>query len=107
MKVSGRVFCRYLCPLGAFLGLFHRISLIRVVHVGDECTDCGKCRDDCPMGIDLSDPGFLVQSQCVRCSRCVKLCPTGARRWMFGWGVAGAKEPRIVPELAVSSDSSR
>ncbi|MHC4472061.1 MAG: 4Fe-4S binding protein [Planctomycetota bacterium] len=107
VKISGRVFCRYLCPLGAFLGLFHRFSLIRVVHGGDECNDCGKCRDDCPMGIDLSDPGFLVQSQCVRCSRCVKLCPTGARRWVFGWGTEGSKELRVAPELALSSDASR
>ena len=54
--------------------------------VPDPCNDCGECRTDCPMQIELSDPHFLVQSNCVRCGRCVKLCPTDARRWVFGFG---------------------
>ena len=104
IKISGRVFCRYLCPLGAFLGLFHRISFIRVLHIGEDCKECGKCERDCPMGIDLADESFLVQSQCVRCSRCVKYCPSGARQWHIGWGEKPRKEPKLVTEIPVLTE---
>jgi NAD-dependent dihydropyrimidine dehydrogenase PreA subunit len=105
IKISGRVFCRYLCPMGAFLGLFHRISFVRVAHVGEDCRDCGKCERDCPMGINLADESFLVQSQCVRCSRCVKFCPTGARQWLVGWGTPPRREPKLVTEIPILRDA--
>ncbi len=92
--ISGRVFCIYLCPMGAFLGLFHRFSMVRVVHFDDPCNDCGHCRGDCPMRIDLSDPHFLTRSNCIRCGRCVALCPTDARQWKFGFSNRETKETK-------------
>ena len=105
IRISGRVFCRYACPMGAFLGLFHRISFVRVVHVGEACRECGKCERDCPMGIDLADDSFLVQSQCIRCSRCVKFCPSGARQWQLGWGAGPRRESKLVTEIPVLRDA--
>jgi ferredoxin-type protein NapH len=102
-KISGRVFCKYVCPMGAFLGLFHRLTMVRVIHDPDPCNDCGKCRGDCPMQIDLSDPHFLVQSNCVRCGRCVKICPTDARRWVFGFGKG--KEAELGRPVGLSHDA--
>ncbi len=99
VMISGRLFCRYLCPLGAFLGLFHRISLVRVEHVSEDCNHCGKCVRHCPMGIDLGEKDFLTQSECVRCGRCVALCPSGGRRWSYGIGVpVPGKETVLVPD---------
>jgi len=105
IKISGRVFCRYLCPMGAFLGLFHRISFVRIAHVSEDCNDCGKCERDCPMGIDLADSSFLVQSQCVRCSRCVEFCPSGARQWLVGWGAKPRRESNLVTEIPILRDA--
>jgi len=105
IRISGRVFCRYLCPMGAFLGLFHRISFVRIAHSSEACNDCGKCERDCPMGINLGDESFLVQSQCVRCSRCVKFCPTGARQWLVGWGAKPRQEPKLVTEIPILRDA--
>ncbi len=48
-----RGFCKYLCPLGAFIALVDRISLKRVQLPSDRCVECHKCDDICPMGIDL------------------------------------------------------
>ena len=107
VKICGRVFCKYVCPLGAFLGLFYKISLLRVVHVGESCSGCGKCEKNCPMGINLSEPEFLVQSNCVLCGRCVKLCPTDARRWRIGWTGQPEKEGELVPRPQVSAHPSR
>ncbi|MBU2621538.1 MAG: 4Fe-4S binding protein, partial [Proteobacteria bacterium] len=80
---SGRFFCRVLCPLGGFLGLFNKISLVKVVHSKKNCNDCKKCVSLCPMGVDLRKDNFLDWTNCIMCSRCIKLCPQGARRWSF------------------------
>ncbi len=48
-----RGFCKYLCPLGAFIALVDRISLKRVQLPADRCVECGKCEDICPMSIDI------------------------------------------------------
>jgi len=78
--VSGRVFCSYLCPLGGFLGLFHRVAAVRVVHDPSVCSHCDRCLAVCPMHVDLASPDFLTQSDCVACGRCTRVC-NGARRF--------------------------
>lgn len=71
-----RPFCRYLCPLGAIYGLFNPIAFVRYEVDADKCIDCGKCKEACPMDIDLhKQPNSRL---CVRCGKCKKSCPTGA-----------------------------
>ena len=38
-----RPFCKWICPLGAFYGLFHKVSLYRLSVDGEKCTACGVC----------------------------------------------------------------
>ena len=38
-----RPFCKYLCPLGAFYGLFNRFSLYRLTVDEKRCVGCGLC----------------------------------------------------------------
>jgi polyferredoxin len=67
-----RFFCRALCPLGAFYGLFNRISLYRLSVDEDNCVRCGKCAGVCKMGVDPSrTPG---SPECVSCGDCVRAC---------------------------------
>jgi ferredoxin len=91
VRITGRVFCKYVCPLGAFLGLLNPIAFVRVVHEEAGCNECGKCATECPVGVPLSRTDFLAETNCIRCGRCVKVCPTGARRWVFGWGRRSAE----------------
>jgi Polyferredoxin len=65
---SFRPFCRTLCPLGAFYGLFNRISLIRLKFNADNCTKCGACHRICPMGIRVDQSPN--SGECIRCLRC-------------------------------------
>lgn len=75
--VSGRWFCRYLCPLGAAYGLFNYVSPLRVVHDEAACSGCGKCEGLCPMDVKKERNSFLDVTGCIKCGRCVKACGTG------------------------------
>ncbi len=47
--LADRFWCRYLCPLGALLGLLAKVSLLRPV-VGASCDSCGRCASVCRLG---------------------------------------------------------
>lgn len=70
-----RFWCRYLCPLGAMLGLIGKAAFIRR-EVKDTCTSCSGCARRCPTAtIDPSrnftgDPG-----ECIVCMDCIDDCP--------------------------------
>ena len=71
-----RFWCRYLCPLGT-MGIFNRISIMTISLDSAKCTNCLKCLDVCPMGLEkVEDIG--VSSDCIMCGRCVDVCPTDA-----------------------------
>lgn len=72
--VSGRWFCRYICPLGAIYGLFNYVSPLQVKHDSDKCTNCNRCIKVCPMDVDLRNKDFATVTGCIRCGRCIKLC---------------------------------
>ncbi len=80
-RYSGRFFCRYICPMGAVLGLFNKIALVRIEHDSSSCNNCNACNKVCPMGADLCQDSFLDRTNCIACARCVKVCKTGARFW--------------------------
>jgi len=70
-----RLFCRYMCPLGAFLGLFNPISIYRY-KINEKCIHCNKCQRACKIDI----PVFRVPNSfdCIRCGECIKACPVDA-----------------------------
>ena len=76
-----RPFCKYLCPLGAFYGLFNRFALYRYEAEPEQCTHCGKCAAVCRMRVDPAKTPN--SSECVRCGECVRACPAGAIRPVF------------------------
>lgn len=76
--ITGRFWCRYLCPLGSFLGLTSRLAIFRR-EVSAECTDCGLCARECPTGtIDASDNYASDPAECTVCYDCVADCPVQA-----------------------------
>ncbi|MDR0295130.1 MAG: 4Fe-4S binding protein [Prevotellaceae bacterium] len=46
---TGRPFCRFICPYGAILSLFSRISFLRVKITEKECINCQLCHNACPV----------------------------------------------------------
>ncbi len=46
----GRPYCRYLCPYGAVLALFSRVSKWHLRIVPGDCIQCRLCENACPYG---------------------------------------------------------
>jgi thioredoxin reductase/ferredoxin len=78
---SGRVWCRFLCPLAALMHVYARFSRFAIVAEKKKCISCNVCTSVCHQGIDVmnfANKGQPMQDpECVRCSACVQSCPTG------------------------------
>jgi NosR/NirI family transcriptional regulator, nitrous oxide reductase regulator len=78
---SGRVWCRFLCPLAALMHVYARFSRFRILAEKKKCISCGQCTAICHQGIDVmsfANKGVpMADPECVRCSACVHVCPTG------------------------------
>ncbi|NUP90842.1 MAG: NAD(P)-binding domain-containing protein [Candidatus Sumerlaeia bacterium] len=80
-KYSGRVWCRFACPLAALMHVYARFSRFAIVPEKKKCISCNVCTSMCHMGIDImnfANKGLPMKDpECVRCSACVQSCPTG------------------------------
>ena len=125
--IRRRFWCRYLCPLGALLGLVSRVARVRYSVDEARCTACQRCALLCPTGaIDPNRKFAVSPAECTLCLDCMEACPTEAisfqgqlglaarqhydpsRRQFFasiGAAVAGAMLLRIVPALRKASPS--
>jgi len=78
---SGRVWCRFFCPLAALMHVYARFSSFRILAEKNKCISCGQCTRVCHQGIDVmsfANKGQpMADPECVRCSACVHACPTG------------------------------
>jgi len=83
--MGNRTWCRFGCPLAAYLGLVQRFkSRFRITTNGGQCISCGNCSTYCEMGIDVRHYAQrgqdIVRSSCVGCGVCAAVCPRGVLR---------------------------
>ena len=52
-----RPFCQYLCPLGGIYSFFNPISILKIRIDREKCTDCGSCKEACPLNINVCKIG--------------------------------------------------
>jgi polyferredoxin len=71
-----RFFCRFLCPLGALLGILSGFSLLRINRNVRRCTDCHLCLTRCEGASDPHDK--VKKSECLSCMNCIDDCPEDA-----------------------------
>lgn len=87
-----RFFCKYLCPMGAFLGLINKIGLFKVTRNTKTCILCKACNKACPVNIDVMSVEKVNSSECINCNECVNACPVKDTLY-----IEGPKKKRISP----------
>jgi thioredoxin reductase/ferredoxin len=99
---SGRVWCRFACPLAALMHIYARFSRFRIFPEKSKCISCNVCTSVCHQGIDImnfANKGMPMQDpECVRCSACVQECPTGT----LAFGRLGDDGAVVLDRLAAS-----
>lgn len=83
--MGSRVWCRFGCPMAAYLGIIQRFkSKFRITVNGGQCISCGNCSTYCEMGIDVKAYAQrgqdIVRASCVGCGICSAVCPRGVLR---------------------------
>jgi polyferredoxin len=100
--VIGSVFvknlwCRYLCPYGALVGIAALFSPARIRRDADACIDCAKCAKACPSLLPVDELTTVKSAECTGCLECVAICPAeGALRLAVG-------RSRAIPTWAVAA----
>jgi len=64
------LYCRFLCPLGAALGLISTLSVFKIKR-WSECSACALCEKECEWGAIRKRK--IVMAECVRCDDCERL----------------------------------
>ena len=64
------LYCRFLCPVGAALGLLSKLTVFRIKR-WSECSTCKLCEKTCEWGA-IRGPE-IVMTECVRCDDCERL----------------------------------
>ena len=78
-----RFWCRVLCPLGAFLGVFAKFALFGMEKDHAKCTDCNLCLVNC-QGADSPQGGVKWrQDECHMCLNCETACPEDVIKFRF------------------------
>ncbi len=103
--MGNRVWCRFGCPLAAYLGIVQRFkSRFRITTNGGQCISCGNCSTYCEMGIDVrwyAQRGQnIVRSSCVGCGVCSAVCPRGVLNLENS-----SEEGRLNEPLLIGNDS--
>lgn len=80
--LGNRVWCRFGCPMAAYMGIFQRFkSRFRITTNGAQCISCGNCSTYCEQGIDVrayAQKGEnIIRASCVGCGICAAVCPRG------------------------------
>lgn len=69
------LWCRYLCPYGALLGLLGRMAPFKVTRETELCTGCESCGRACPARLPVHRMDRIVSVECTSCQDCVVACP--------------------------------
>jgi polyferredoxin len=76
------LYCRFLCPLGAALGLLSTLTVFKIKR-WNECSQCALCEKTCEWGAIRKRK--IILTECVRCDDCERLYDdkTSCPHWLL------------------------
>lgn len=69
------VWCRYLCPYGALMGIASLFSPFKIRRDVNACIDCNRCAKACPSRLPVDKLIQVRSIECTTCLSCVEICP--------------------------------
>jgi len=84
------LWCRYLCPYGALMGLAALASPMKIRRVKELCIDCARCAKACPSKLPVDQLVQVRSAECLGCMECVAVCPAEGALFL------GAGKRRVV-----------
>jgi MauM/NapG family ferredoxin protein len=94
-RIRPRFWCRFLCPLGALLGIFSRFSILRLVKYEEKCTQCNLCVKHCQGAASPRPDQNWETAECHMCFNCFNVCPEDALSFGFSWTPKLTQKPDI------------
>jgi NosR/NirI family transcriptional regulator, nitrous oxide reductase regulator len=86
------LYCRFLCPIGATLGLISTLAVFRIKR-WSECDTCRICQKACQWGA-IDGPRILM-TECVRCDDCERLYASETK--CPHWRILAYKQKKVIP----------
>lgn len=91
--VSMRSFCKVVCPIGAILALFNRVSAFSIRYKQAKCPSCELCLKECPMDVKIEDfqtpeakEVLTAPAECILCLNCTHNCrQSGLEFSIWNW----------------------
>jgi polyferredoxin len=90
------LWCRFLCPYGALLGLAAMVGPSRIHRSEARCLQCGRCERPCPARLPISKKRALRSPECLGCLDCTAACPAPETLALCTVGVGRRWSPRAV-----------
>ncbi|WP_046743000.1 4Fe-4S binding protein [Kordia zhangzhouensis] len=105
--LGNRSWCRFGCPLAAYMGIVQRFkSKFRITTNGGQCISCGNCSTYCEQGIDVRSYAQkgqnIVRASCVGCGICSAVCPRGVLK--LENAPNDGKTRHEIPEVILGND---
>ncbi|MBM3764190.1 MAG: 4Fe-4S binding protein [Acidobacteria bacterium] len=91
------MWCRYLCPYGALMGIAALASPLRIRRVPSACIDCAKCAKSCPSNLPVDRLVQIRSAECLGCMECVAVCPAEGALYL------GTKKRAVSPAFVAAA----
>ena len=96
-----RFFCKYLCPMGAFLALLVPFGLTGIKRDKSACINCHACSKVCPVNLDVNSMTEIKSVECINCNECVNVCPVNATIFIEGKKAFNIPDRRVLETVVV------
>ncbi|MCE5230528.1 4Fe-4S binding protein [bacterium] len=90
-----RFWCRYVCPLGALLGVFSLRPLLRRATDREACNGCDLCAKSCHGAATGAAGDKWIAPECLGCLNCSESCRRSGLG--FVWANPLRKDPDVAP----------
>jgi polyferredoxin len=100
-------YCRYLCPLGAGMGLLGRLRRHDWIARRSECGQpCQRCRSDCAYQA-ITPQGVVDYDECFQCLDCVVIYESDALCVPLMQQKKSARDGLVIPIVALPATPNR